>query len=92
MSQSNVSQENAAGKRVLSGTVVSAAMNKTIVVKVLRKFKHPVMGKTVGVSKKYKVHDEENSASVGDIVEMVECRPLSKEKHMRLRAVLQKAN
>jgi len=78
-------QKNA---RVLAGTVVSDAMNKTIVVKVERKFKHQVVGKIVRTFKKYKAHDENSEARCGDVVEIVECRPLSKTKHMRLHRVV----
>jgi len=78
-------------RRVLSGIVLSAAMEKTIVVKIERRFKHKVFGKVVRTFKKYKVHDEQSVASVGDLVEVVECRPLSKEKHMMLQRVLNAA-
>ena len=75
-------------QRILEGEVVSDKMDKTIVVKVTRSFSHPEFGKTIRQSKKYKVHDEEQIANVGDIVQIVECRPLSKTKHMRLGRVL----
>ena len=67
-------------KRVLQGTVVSDKNSKTIVVKVERRFIHPVMGKTVRRSKKYHAHDETNQYSVGDMVWIEERRPLSKLK------------
>ena len=67
-------------KRVLQGTVVSDKNSKTIVVKVERRFIHPVMGKTVRRSKKYHAHDEANVIKAGDIVRIRECRPLSKLK------------
>jgi small subunit ribosomal protein S17 len=66
-------------------------MDKTIVVKVSRTFKHSLLGKTVTKAKKYKAHDENGSASVGDVVEIVESRPISKTKHMVLGSVLRKA-
>lgn len=75
-------------QRVLAGTVVSAAMNKTIVVKVERKFKDPVVGKIVRTFKKYKAHDEQEQAQAGDFVEIMECRPLSRTKHMTLKSVV----
>lgn len=75
-------------QRVLAGTVVSAAMDKTIVVKVERKFKDPVVGKIVRTFKKYAAHDEQGQAQVGDFVEITECRPLSRTKHMTLTAVV----
>ena len=74
--------------RALVGEVVSDKMEKTIVVEVERTFKHAHYGKVIRRSKKYKVHDEENVAKIGDKVEIVECRPLSKTKHMTLSRVI----
>lgn len=70
------------------GAVVSDKMDKTITVRVDRTFRHPRFHKTVRVSKKYKVHDENQVASVGDVVEFHEGRPLSKTKHMYLDRVV----
>src|SRR5207247_1763307 len=67
-------------KRVLQGVVVSDKNTKTVVVKVERRFTHPVMGKTVRRSKKYHAHDEKDEYKAGDIVRIRECRPLSKLK------------
>ena len=67
-------------KRVLQGTVVSDKNKKTVVVKVERRFIHPVMGKTVRRSKKYHAHDEKGEFKIGDVVRIQECRPLSKLK------------
>ncbi len=67
-------------KRVLQGVVVSDANAKTVVVKVERRFIHPVLGKTVRRSKKYHAHDEAKSFKVGDIVRIRECKPVSKLK------------
>ncbi len=67
-------------KRVLQGVVVSDANAKTVVVKVERRFIHPVMGKTVRRSKNYHAHDEGREFKVGDIVRIRECRPVSKLK------------
>jgi small subunit ribosomal protein S17 len=67
-------------KRVLQGVVVSDKNAKTVVVKVERRFTHPVMGKTVRRSKKYHAHDEGGEFKVGDVVRIRECRPLSKLK------------
>jgi len=78
-------------KRLLSGTVVSDKMDKTAVVKVSTKVKHPTYKKFVKKSKKYKVHDVENQCSVGDRVQITECRPISKDKCWRLSRVLDKA-
>jgi small subunit ribosomal protein S17 len=67
-------------KRVLQGTVVSDANDKTVVVRVERRFTHPVMKKTVRSTKKYYAHDEANTYAVGDIVWIEERRPLSRLK------------
>ncbi|HEX4296170.1 MAG TPA: 30S ribosomal protein S17 [Rhizomicrobium sp.] len=67
-------------KRVLQGVVVSDKNAKTVVVKVERRFTHPVMKKTVRRSKKYHAHDEKGEYKTGDIIRIRECRPLSKLK------------
>lgn len=66
------------------GTVVSTAMNKTIVVRVDRVKMHPKYGKQYTVSRRYHVHDEKSVGRVGDQVTFVECRPLSKTKRWRI--------
>ena len=67
-------------KRILQGTVVSDKNTKTVVVKVERRFIHPVLCKTVRRSKKYHAHDEKGEFKTGDVVRIQECRPLSKLK------------
>ncbi|WP_029039788.1 30S ribosomal protein S17 [Cucumibacter marinus] len=67
-------------KRVLQGTVVSDKNDKTVVVRVERRFTHPLLKKTVRRSKKYQAHDAENSAKIGDTVLIEECAPISKNK------------
>ncbi len=67
-------------KRILQGTVVSDKNAKTILVKVERRFIHPVLGKTVRRSKKYHAHDEANALKVGDQARIIECAPKSKLK------------
>lgn len=67
-------------KRVLQGVVVSDKQDKTVVVKVERRFTHPVMKKTVRKTKNYHAHDENNTAKVGDTVFIEESKPLSKLK------------
>lgn len=67
-------------KRLLSGTVVSSNSNKTIVVKVTRRVKHKLYRKIISRSKKYHAHDEKNQYKVGDIVSIVETKPISKLK------------
>ena len=67
-------------KRILSGTVVSDKNDKTIIVRVERRFAHPEMKKTVRSTKRYHAHDEGNTAKVGDMVRIEECKPISKQK------------
>ncbi len=67
-------------KRILQGTVVSDKSDKTVVVKVERRFAHPMFKKTVRRSKKYKAHDENNTVKTGDTVSIQECAPISKDK------------
>ena len=67
-------------KRILSGTVVSSNANKTIVVKVIRRVQHKLYKKIISQSKKYHAHDENNSFKVGDIVKIIESKPISKLK------------
>ena len=77
--------------KLLEGTVISNKMEKTIVIKVIRTFKHPTLGKIIKESKNYKVHDEANVAKVGDYIEVRECKPLSKDKHMTLERIIREA-
>ena len=74
-----------------TGVVVSDKMNKTIVVAVKTKVRHPLYGKMIGRTVKFKAHDEENTCGIGDTVEIMETRPLSKEKRWRLVQVVTKA-
>ena len=67
-------------KRILQGTVVSDKCDKTVTVLVERRYTHPLLKKTVRSTKKYAAHDAENSAKVGDIVRIQECRPISRRK------------
>ncbi|RPG96523.1 MAG: 30S ribosomal protein S17 [Candidatus Pelagibacter sp. TMED165] len=67
-------------KKILKGKVTSAKNNKTIVVEVTRKFKHPFYGKIISRSKKYHAHDETNKFKEGQIVSIEECKPISKKK------------
>ena len=69
---------------ILKGVVVSDKMSKTIVVSVSRFIKHPLYGKFYKVSKKYKAHDEDNKYKVGDKVEIIETRPISKDKRFKV--------
>jgi len=85
----SASTRNARKTRV--GLVVSDKMQKTVVVSVERRVPHPVYGKMVTRSKKYKAHDEENSAKVGDRVRIMETRPLSKDKRWRVVEIVERA-
>ena len=78
-------------KKILKGTVTSAKNNKTIVVEVTRKFKHPFYEKVIQRSKKYHAHDEKNEIGEGDVVEIAESKPLSKTKTWVVTKVLSKA-
>ena len=84
----DTSTKRAKQERSFEGYVVSDKIQKTIVVKVQRTFKHPLLGKIIRKSKKYKVHDELMHAKDGDFVKIVETRSLSKTKHMRLVEVI----
>ena len=76
--------------RVKRGKVVSDKMDKTVVVAIERVYTHPLLKKVMRSVKKYKVHDEDGQAKLGDIVEIYEGRPVSKTKHMYLKRVLPK--
>ena len=78
-------------RRALQGTVVSDKMDKTIVVQVIRRYKHPRYRKYVNERLRYKAHDERNEAKLGDVVRIVSSRPLSREKRWRLQAIVEKA-
>ena len=78
-------------RKVYQGRVVSDKMDKTTTVVVETKRNHPVYGKRINYSKKYKAHDENNSAKTGDIVRIMETRPLSKDKHFRLVEIVEEA-
>ncbi len=73
------------------GVVISDKMDKTITVAIERKMKHPIYGKFVKTTKKFKAHDEKNEGKVGDTVKIMETRPLSKTKRWRLVEVVEKA-
>jgi small subunit ribosomal protein S17 len=69
---------------LLSGVVVSDKMDKTVVVSVSRFVKHPKYGKFYKINKKYKAHDEENKCKIGDKVEIIETKPISKDKRFKV--------
>lgn len=73
------------------GVVVSDKMDKTVVVAIKTKVRHPLYGKMVNRTRKFKVHDEENQCGVGDTVKIMETRPISKDKRWRLVEIVEKA-
>jgi small subunit ribosomal protein S17 len=73
------------------GTVTSSKMDKTIVITITTLKQHPLYGRTMRQSTKFKAHDENNECGVGDTVEIMECRPLSKEKNWRLVRIIERA-
>lgn len=83
--------ENTAVKRTLIGRVVSDKMDKTVTVLIERRVKHPMYGKVIVRSQKYHAHNENNEAGEGDLVEITECRPLSRTKAWRVTKLIEKA-
>lgn len=78
-------------RKVLRGVVVSDKMDKTIVVEIGTTKSHPLYGRHVKYTTKFKAHDENNEAHIGDLVEVMETRPLSKDKRFRLVRIVEKA-
>ena len=78
-------------RKTMIGTVVSDKMDKTVVVAVADSYSHPIYKKTVKRTYKLKAHDEDNSCKVGDRVEVMETRPLSKDKRFRIIRIVEKA-
>lgn len=83
--------ENQGNRKSMTGTVTSDKMEKTITVSVQTVKQHPLYRKTIKTSKKYKAHDENNEAKAGDVVKIMETRPLSKDKRWKLTEIVQKA-
>jgi small subunit ribosomal protein S17 len=83
--------ENKKSRKTKTGSVVSNQMEKTVVVRVERKFRHKFYGKYVKTSVKYLADDPNNSCNIGDVVLIEECRPLSKRKRWRVKSVLAQA-
>ena len=88
ISQSDAGRINR--RKVRTGVVVSNKMDKTITVAVKDSVKHPLYGKVIEQTKKFKAHDEKNECSIGDKVEIEETRPLSKDKYFRLVRIIEK--
>ncbi|MBK1618102.1 30S ribosomal protein S17 [Lamprobacter modestohalophilus] len=83
--------ENTESNRVLTGQVISNAMDKTITVVIERRVKHPLYGKFMRRSTKIHAHDDANECNKGDLVRVEQCRPLSKTKSWRLVEVIERA-
>ena len=90
-SETDVEQSARSRRKVRTGDVVSDAMDKTVVVRISTQVRHPLYGKIIRRSTKLKAHDETNDAHVGDVVRIVETRPLSKTKRWRVVEVLERA-
>jgi small subunit ribosomal protein S17 len=78
-------------RKRLVGVVVSDKMDKTVVVEVARTTRHPLYGKVLSEKKKYMAHDEENTCKLGDQVEIIEWRPISKRKRWAVKQILERA-
>ncbi len=78
-------------RKVRQGKVVSDKMEKTVVVAVESRMRHPLYGRIVRRTKRYKAHDEKNEFHVGDTVEITECRPLSRDKNWRVSRLIERA-
>ncbi|MEO6045374.1 MAG: 30S ribosomal protein S17 [Tepidiformaceae bacterium] len=79
-------------QRIIQGTVVSNKMDKTVVVSVGRKKKHPLYHKVMSVTERYKAHDDDNGCKLGDVVRIQECRPLSKDKRWRVVQIISRGD
>jgi small subunit ribosomal protein S17 len=84
-------QPTKGARKIRVGVVVSDKMQKTVVVRIDRRVPHPIYGKMVTRSKKFKAHDEDNSAKTGDTVRIAETRPLSKDKRWRVVEIVERA-
>ena len=89
--QSHETETERGRRKTRVGTVVSDKMEKTVVVKVERRYAHPLYGKQVTRSKKYHAHDENNDYHIGDVVRITETRPLSKQKRWRVSELIERA-
>jgi small subunit ribosomal protein S17 len=79
------------GRKILVGRVLSNRMDKTVVVQIERQQRHRLYGKVITMRKKFKAHDAENACQIGDLVRIVESRPLSREKHWVVTEILERA-
>ncbi len=83
--------EKKRNKKSLQGMVVGNKMDKTVVVTIQRSTQHPLYKKIVRRDKRYKAHDELNECQIGDTVKIMECRPLSRDKHFRVVQIVERA-
>ena len=88
MSETTVNRGN---RKTRVGIVTSDKMDKTIVVTIRSRYKHPLYGKIISHTRKFKAHDEENACGIGDTVRIRETRPLSRDKRWRLVEIIEKA-
>ena len=88
MSETTVNRGN---RKTRVGIVTSDKMDKTIVVTIRSRYKHPLYGKIISHTRKFKAHDEENACGIGDTVRIMETRPLSRDKRWRLIEIIEKA-
>ena len=86
----NKKEEKTSKKSTVIGRVVSASMDKTIVVEIERRIKHPLYNKFISKTTKLMAHDEDNSSKVGDVVSLIQSRPISKRKSWSLKKITQK--
>jgi len=84
-------EETRTTRKVRSGRVISDKMDKTVIVAVESRIRHPLYGRIIRRTKKFKAHDESNAVGMGDLVEIMESRPLSREKRWRVSRVIEKA-
>ena len=85
----NKKEEKTSKKSTVVGRVVSASMDKTIVVEIERRIKHPLYNKFISKTTKLMAHDEDNSSKVGDVVSLIQSRPISKRKSWSLKKITQ---
>ncbi len=91
MEQQQAQSSDRGRRKTRQGRVVSEKMDKTIVVSVESRMRHPLYGRIVRRTKRYKAHDENNEFHVGDTVEIMECRPISREKSWRVLRLIERA-
>jgi small subunit ribosomal protein S17 len=91
MAEAQAQEQERNARKVRRGYVVSEAMDKTITVEIEQRSTHPLYGKVVRSTRKVKAHDEQNNAHVGDLVSIMETRPLSKTKRWRLLDIVERA-